>query len=232
MNTPKKYIKKITITGDKSSAKARAKRLKMIRNLANLSRKQLCELCNINIHTLIGWEVARFGGLPLDGAEKIIQGVTQKGVHCTLDWLIHEIGAGPTVITDYVIAKKDAEKKVKKNSTNIDEKQLLEEILFFRKQYNDAITLLLTDDGMSPFYNAGDYVAGIKQYGEKIKALIEKDCIVQLSSGEIILRNLHSGNEAKKYNLVCINPQTTVVEPIIYNVEITSAAPAIRLYRR
>lgn len=234
MDQKRKYIKKVVITDDHASPEARAKRLRMVRNLANLSRKELCESCNINIHTLIGWEVARFGGLPLDGAEKIIKCIAQKGVECSLEWLVYEIGEGPKVITDYATAKIDAQKRKRTPAAKVKnpKSQLINELIFFRKQYNDAVTLLIADDGMSPFYNQGDYVAGIKQYGEKIKSLIGKDCIIQCSNGKIILRNLRAGTEANTYTLACTNPQTTVAEPIMYNTEIASAAEVIRVYRK
>lgn len=232
MDIKKKYVKKVIVTDNESSPEGRAQRLRMIRNLANLSRKQLCDLCDVNINTLIGWEVARFGGLPLDQAEKIIQGVAQKGVECTLDWLIYEIGAGPKVITDYLTATTDAQKKTKPTNIKNTENQLLSELIFFRKQSNDAVTFLVEDDGMCPFYNDGDYVAGIKLYGEKIKSVIGRDCIVQGSNGEILLRNLRAGTEVGKFTLACINPQTAIDKPIIYNATITSAAPVIRIYRK
>ncbi|MCL5261075.1 MAG: hypothetical protein M1561_05305 [Gammaproteobacteria bacterium] len=231
MNTQKTYIKKITILDDKSSPAARAIRLKMVRHLANLSRKELCSLCKINIHTLIGWEVARFGGLPLDGAEKIIAGVAEKGVQCTLDWLIHEIGAGPTVVTDYITAKIDSKKKEQEINSLHNNKQPITELVLFRKQYSDAISLQIADDGMSPFYNEGDYVAGVKQYGTTIQSAVGQDCIVQCSNGQILLRNLRLGTEPGKYTLVCTNPQTKVSNPILYNIEITSAAKVARVYR-
>lgn len=94
------YIKKVEILDEKSTPEARAKRLRRVRNLANLSRKALCEDGLINVNTLKGWELGRYGGLPKDGAEKIIQRIAREGVHCTLDWLLHEIGPGPRLISN------------------------------------------------------------------------------------------------------------------------------------
>lgn len=230
MSLGKQYIKKVVVLDDKSSSLARAKRLIMLRNLANLSRKQLCELSSINVHTLKGWEVGRYGGLPHDGAEKIIKCIAQKGVTCSLEWLLHEIGAGPKVITDVATARVDTQKQA--STTKIDEQQLLDELMFFRRQHDDAATFQVEDDGMSPFYNRGEYVAGIKCYGKQVKLALGRDCVVQCGDGQIFLRNLRKGLEKGKFTLACHNAQTSVPYPTMYNVEITSAAPVIRVYRK
>ena len=74
----KAYTKKLLIENEFSTPEARADRLKRVRNLANLSRKEICESGDININTYKGWELARFGGLPVDGAEKIINRVARS----------------------------------------------------------------------------------------------------------------------------------------------------------
>jgi hypothetical protein len=53
----KKYVKKVIVTTERSSGDARAERLKRLRNLANLSREQMCESGELNINTLKGWEI-------------------------------------------------------------------------------------------------------------------------------------------------------------------------------
>lgn len=82
------------MTDELSTPQARADRLRRLRHLANLSRKDMCDQ-ELNINTLKAWELARFGGLPKDGAEKVIKRVAKEGVMCTSDWLLHGLGAGP-----------------------------------------------------------------------------------------------------------------------------------------
>ena len=42
------YTKKLMIENEYSTPEARAERLKRVRNLSNLTRKELCDLSNIN----------------------------------------------------------------------------------------------------------------------------------------------------------------------------------------
>ena len=82
-------------------------------------------------------------------------------------------------------------------------------------------------DGMLPIYSIGDYVAGVYQTEQAIKTLIGLNCIMKLINGDIIVRNLRPGKEANKYTLYCINIETTVGEPIIYNIKLEFAAKII-----
>ena len=59
-------------TQDLCSPKSRGERLRRVRNLANLSRKNF-PLHGINLNTLKGWEIGRHGGLTEKGAKKNIK---------------------------------------------------------------------------------------------------------------------------------------------------------------
>jgi transcriptional regulator with XRE-family HTH domain len=226
------HKKKVEILDEKSSSEYRAKRLKMLRNLANLSRQELCNLAIININTLKGWERGRYGGLPLDGAKKILNAALPRGVQCTLDWLLHEIGVGPKVNTDILKIKRIGARHQKKINQTEEEKLIINEILLFRKQFGNTIDFMVEDDGMAPLYNKGEYVAGIMRTGENIKKLVSTNCVAQLASGKILLRNIRSGTEKHKYSLFCINQQSTVIEPVLHNVELLCAASIIRIFRK
>src|SRR5438552_2660970 len=98
----KKRVKVEHIQGNSlSSPEAKAERLKRIRNLANLSREEFCLDGEVNLATLVSWEVGRFGGLSRKGAGNVIARVAKEGVFVTPEWLLHEVGAGPEVRTDY-----------------------------------------------------------------------------------------------------------------------------------
>jgi transcriptional regulator with XRE-family HTH domain len=228
----KKFIKKVVVTDNKSLPEERGRRLKQLRNLANLNRKQLCEHSGINIHSLKGWEIGRYGGLPLDGAEKVIKRVAQEGVSCPLEWLLYEIGTGPQVVVDFYKTKEEmaaAESELKIE----DETQLIcKELMLFRKLFRHTIELRIGDDGMNPLYNVGDYVAGQKIHGDRIKNALGHDCIIQTHEGKIFFRKLREGTEADRYTLMCTNLQTQVAEPIIYNVRVANVAPVIRHYKK
>ena len=195
-----------------SSAEARAKRLKRLRNLANLTRKELAAKYHININTLKGWEVARHGGLTEKGAEKIISILAQEGVNGTLNWLLYGKGKGPFVFD--------------KGATDTDEeKRMSDELTLFRLHYPDSIDFLVPDDSALPFYEAGDYVAGIKRYDKQITACLQKFCLVQIKNGPLLLRQLFPSDQTGFYNL---SSSTQALN----NVEITFAAIIIWHRRR
>lgn len=204
-----------------NESRERGERLRRIRNLANLSRKDLCDEANVNINTYIGYEVGRYGGLTKNGANKIIDYIALKGVYTTFEWLMYGEGQAPRVETDI-------QQNCFLGNNAIDEnKIILDEIFLFRKHYSNAIDYQIVDDGMSPFYDIGDYVAGVYEGFSSIDNLIGFNCILQIDSGGYIARNLRRGRKENYYTLSCTNPQTTVDHPIIYDVKLTFVAKII-----
>lgn len=212
-----------------SSPQARAERLKRVRNLANLSRKQICD-SGININTYTGYEVARYGGLTKWGAEQVIERVAKEGVSVSYNWLMFNIGAGPTVSADYkkILSSQTSDSKV--ITPDEDEKAIIKELIFFRSLHKHAVEYIVADDAMFPYYLTGEYLAGIKRYGEEINSLIDHDCIVETSDGNTLLRRLHKGSQQNLYTLSCLNPQTTISPPITPDIQLVSASPV--LWRR
>jgi len=228
-----RYKKKVIVTDDKTTPEARARRLRRIRNMANLSRKQMCSDPSLNICTYKGWEVARYGGLPIDGAERVAKRVAEEGVVCSVEWLLYEIGQGPYIIPDFNKAKLDKTKTTPKNiSLPSEEERIVQEILVFRQYFPEVIDYQIADDGIIPFYAPGDFVAGSKCFGEKINTLLNQYCIVQTTDGKILVRFLKAGSAPNKFMLLCTNSQTTVNNPTLYDVELASAAPILRHYRK
>lgn len=209
-----------------SSPEARAKRLKYVRNLANLSREQLCMQgsITINIHTLVGWENARFGGLTKLGAEKIIKRLEEVGVLCSLDWLLEGQGRQPFIDYGFLSIL-----NISKNSDGIEtEDQIIErELALFKAKNANSIDLLVNDDCMLPEFYVGDYVAGIKRFGDEIESLIGLDCIVETAAKVYFLRNIKPGQTKGCYTLVCTNTKSTQKDSILFNIKIDSAAPII-----
>lgn len=202
------------------SAEMRALRLKRLRNLANLSREEMCADGQIRKNTLIGWENARFGGLTSSGAAKVITRVTKEGVYCTAEWLLTGKGAQPSVnplpFVNYPLSNKIDEEIV-----------IAHELSYFRSKNENTVDLLVKDDGMMPVYQPNDYVAGKKRTGSQIKELIGKDCIIETEEGEMFLRNLRQGSNLEQYTLVCTNPKTESTNSVLSNVKIKYAAPVI-----
>jgi len=230
-DAPKTLSKK---EAQKIISKAKGRRLQRVRNLAGWNRKELVEKAAINLNTLRGWETGLATGLSKKGAQRILQAVETEGVICRYEWLMNGVGPGPRVIDVMELNSEDEIHPVvtKPISQAAEEKQIIKELEFFRIGNKDSIELIVSDDGLAPFYKIGDYVAGIKRYGKQIKTLLDQDCIVQTQSGNILLRKFKAGSEKDRYNLVCTNTDTSVKEPVQYNVTLTAAAPVIWIRRR
>lgn len=208
-------------------SKERSNRLKRLRNLANMSRKELCDEANININTYIGYEVGRYGGLTQKGADKLIPVLYKKGVFSSSEWLMFGIGPSPQVITNVNEINLQNESTKTHEVSNQEEHNVAEELYLFHKHYRNAIDCRIIDDGMSPKYEMGDFVAGVPSI-DLLNKLIGLDCIIQIKNENMmIVRKLQKGRLNGLYTLVSINPKTVVIQPIIYDVKVNFAAPVI-----
>lgn len=221
----KKYTKKVIITGEEALPEARAERLRRVRNMANLSRADMCDDGTLNPNTLKGWEIARYGGLPVDGAEKVVKRVVREGVIVTTDWLLHNKGQGP-----YVLPYHDTSVDIPDNITDSLDR-IMREIMLFQNHYPNSLYTEITDDGMMPLYQLGDYVAGIQAQDKAIELLIGENCIIQTDDGNTLVRKIHSKDKKGRYTLICVNPSTKLNLPTIYSANIVTAAAITRQYK-
>jgi hypothetical protein len=190
----------------------------------------MCDDGSININTFTGWESAKFGGLSVDGAEKIINRIEKAGVMCSLEWLLDGTGLSPQVIIPTISESNNAKTNMIP-SFEAHERAIFEELIIFRKFYKDIIYMVIQDDGMHPIYRQGEWVAGINRHDQEIQKLDGLDCIIKMEDGQVLFRNLRVTEDTNLYNLVCNNTQTILKAPVLYNVKLTSAAPVIRHYR-
>lgn len=226
INVNKRYTKKVIPLGESSSSEERAKRLRRVRNMANLSREKMCNSEGLNINTYKGWEIARYGGLPVDGAERVIRRVAAENVIVTLEWLLHGQGAGP-----YVMPSAGAGELPKDGEEEGHRASVFDEMVLFKRRFSHAITAQIKDDGLAPWFRPGDYVAGVKQYGRDIEQYLGECCIVETGDGEVLIRRVKKGFEPGRYTLLCTNFDGEVKKPVVYNAVLVSAAPIIRHYR-
>ena len=98
-----------------------------------------------------------------------------------------------------------------------EEKNIVQELLTFRSLNNNTIDFIVTDNGMTPQFPSGDYVAGCRRKSEDIGALLGEDCIVETENNEILLRRLKHGSSDHLYTLICTNVNTSVCIPTIYH---------------
>lgn len=232
----KQTMRKTKLTSDspKSSREARAKRLTSLRGMTTLTRKDFAEKCGILPGNFQNWEGPRYGGLTENGAKQIIRAVKALGIHCSLEWLMHGIDPGPQITEQLYFQDQALHLREIKKAYSADEELSLitEELLLFRKHYPNTMDYTVNDDGMEPTYKIGEYVAGNSRYHQQIENLVGLDCIVKTMDGEIFLRHVKKGREDGRYTLVCINSKTSVEKPILYDVELFSAAPVIWIRRK
>lgn len=221
---------KDSIMLSKSSPLARGKRLKSLRMMADLSRKAMEKKYSISAGTLQCWEDGRYGGLTEKGAKRFVTALTQEGIECTVEWLLHGVGVGPQATDKLYLGAAGVHGndnfEINPN-VDSDEASIVQELLTFRRVNQNAIDIKVLDDGMEPDYLQGDYVGGKRRYGDDITSLLGSPCIVETTKGDVLLRCVRSGNQKNHYTLVCTNPLSTVTELITYNVQLVSAAPVI-----
>jgi transcriptional regulator with XRE-family HTH domain len=214
------------INDSKSGSLARGKRLKTARMMTGLTRNALEKRYNISASTIQSWEAAKAGGLTARGVSRILPVLHKEGVMCTAAWLLHGIGIGPQP-TYLPIPFSSQEEITASSHTQSDNKAIVQELLTFRNLHGGASDLVVSDNGMEPHYRTGDYIAGVRHTKEKMMDVLDTDCIVQTVENTILFRRLKRGSQPGLYNLICINPDTTVFETTLYDQALVSAAPVI-----
>lgn len=217
--------KKSQINDPKSSPIARGRRLKAARMMSGLTRNGLEEKYGISASTIQSWEAAKAGGLTERGVKRVIPVLRQEGIFCTPDWLLYGVGTPPQP-TNLHFTQTAGTPAVSTHALPED-KAIIQELLTFRNLNPGFIDLVIADDGMAPQYDVHDYVGGKRRTGEDIARLIGIDCIVDTANNEILLRRLKAGSRPGVYTLICTNPDSSLKNPTIYDVELHSAAPVI-----
>ena len=188
-----------------------------------LTREDFREKYGISAGTLRGWEEARLTGLTEKNVERLIPVLKGESVQCSIGWLLHGEGTSPMALDKATLPK--IQNPSEQNTA------LAAELDVFCKHHAHAVYIKIEDDGMEPFYQQGSYVAGERLYQEGIDTAIGEHCIIETQNGEILLRMLREGTQKDKYTLQCVNLTTQLRNPILYDVDLLSAAPVI-WYRR
>lgn len=210
---------------------ARGQRVESLRNLLGLSRRSFSEKYGIPGSTMQNWEDAKSSGLSEKGALSLVQIFKKEGIHFTYEWLMEGVGTGPEIINRVYLEKRGIAAQ-HHASSEMDDAQIIEELGLFQQHHPDAIHLIVEDDGMLPRYIVGEWVAGRRYYQEAIDNLVGMDCIAQTIEGNVLLRNLRKSLLSQRYTLACSNNETSVIRPILYDVELISAAPVIWTRRK
>lgn len=218
-----------------TQAQARGLRLKRLRLLAGLTRQDLLIKYNIKPNTLKSWEVGCYRGIPQESAKKMLAIYQQEGVICSLDWLMEGVGMVPNVIAAFTsLDQKQMESSSVISQSHIEreEKQILTELMVFRKQHDNSVDCIVSDDTMEPCFLVGDRVAGVACSETAIDSLIGKICIVGLQDGILLVRCLMAGTKPHHYSLQALNPHTTALNATLKNNKLQFAAEVIWVRRK
>lgn len=217
----------VPLNDPEASPIAIGKRVRMLRKMTGLPRKAFAVRHSISVNTLQNWEDGR-SRLKEKGAKRLVLALREDGILCSLKWLLLGKGNLP-YITQKIYYNQETSLAIEETIADYvdEEMQIINEISNLQQYYRDIIDLVVKDEGMAPYFMIEDYVAGKRLYNQDIERAIGLNCIVETVTGELYLRNLKAGEKRNTYNLLCLNLNTTLKEPLIYGAELISAAPVI-----
>lgn len=206
-------------------------RIKYVRDkLLKLSRAEVFKKHGLSVDTLSAWESGKTQ-LTEKAIERCIKIFTAENLIVSREWLLTGEGLDPRFSFDlnrYIHTTTHDATAGRENDTLL----LAKEIDFFRSLSPNSVTVLVPNDSMLPVYSRGDYVGGRFLFGKNILNCIGKDCIVKTRDDSIFVRRVVRNTQTGGYNLVCLNPSCNDnTEPVLFDVEISCAAPII-WYRR
>jgi transcriptional regulator with XRE-family HTH domain len=209
------------LINNKNIRHARGLRLMSIRKALSLSRLAFAERLGISVYSVQNWEVNKNNGLPDERIPQIITLLNNMNLICTFDWLGYGKGLGPTLNDPSSVCVNDDQK---------DELILIKkELRIFAENYPDrAVSMQVPDDSMEPYFMTGEYIAGVKHFGNQIENTIGSTCIVEVEEGKFLVRLVKNGSTPKHYNLICLNLNCTQRSfPLVENIKIISTAPVL-----
>lgn len=218
----------LNVNNPKSSAISRGKRLKSLRKMADLSRHQIDQKYDISENTQRSWEEGKHTGLTEQGARRILMALRNEGLRCSIGWLLHGTGSTPQ-LSEKLISSESAllEDPKSESPLSSDNANIQAELALFHQLNENAVSMIVQDDGMEPLFMSGDTIAGIRRFGNEISKLLGRNCIVETEMGEKYARQIRRGSKSSRYTLMCINSQTVLQHPTLYDIELVSAAPVI-----
>lgn len=215
---------------DVSSALAKGKRVRAVRMLAGLTRKEFHEKHNIHTNTLKSWENPNLNqsGLTKKGAKRFIDSLSNEGILCTVEWLLDGLGSGPKLSSQQI--NSDLNIGLPEISINQDI-AISKEVQFFLDVNANAVAARITDYKMSPIYQPNDFVGGYKRFGENIKNFLNTNCIIETIDGrKIVGRILPVHGEGEFYELLYLNEESSGLNK--EKIKVTSIAPIVWHRRR
>ena len=202
---------------------SRPGRVRYLRDkLLRLTREELSKLSGISINTLQNWERTLNKGISEKGAQRLIEVYRSQGIECTLEWLLHGVGAPPySPLQKTTIQHRQASEEL----------SIQQELALFQKLNANALSLNITDDAMLPSYWPGDRVAGCAYEGKELEKVSGLISIVELENGKKLLRLVEQSDRSPHFNLYCTN-KASLQTQVLNEVKLIRAAPVLWLRRR
>jgi DNA-binding transcriptional regulator YiaG len=184
-----------------ASSQARASRLKRMRRLTFLSRKEFAKKHTFSPGTLQNWETARFGGLTEKGARLILKAFKQEGIFCSYEWLMLGVGDGP-------VFTKPAMKNVQNgvSSRFLPGAGVSQELKFFMQMHPGAVSIQLSDDSLEPYMSKGDWLCGVACNIARRDEILGRLCIVERKDGGVVVRYVKEITHDGLVSFVAANP--------------------------
>ncbi|RYE15543.1 MAG: hypothetical protein EOP34_02845 [Rickettsiales bacterium] len=213
-------ISKIFNINDKEHLSV-GKRIKLVRTLANLTRKHMFNKYGIIPSTLRAWE-DDVNQLTSHNATRLYEAFRREGIPITKNWILN----GSNTRNERDSVGNDELDDIFEIETNL---RIFEEIKFFKKSYRNSITIEITDDGLYPIYESSNYVGGINVTNDNlIESLIGKFCIITASDNKTYIKKIFRRESNGSYLVGTINPLANIEGPSNFSCIIKSAAHVIR----
>lgn len=210
-----------------SSSKQKGQRLQQLRKLARFSQKEIAKIANISLSAYKGWESGKHGGLPKRRAIFLLSIFQAESIECNLEWLMSGRGAPPRKNHGYNIQQiKPASANIIETIAKTETERIQHELQCFRSNYLDSMDYTVNDDAMAPIFLPQDVVAGVKLELKYYSRAFGMPCIVQLTNGEILLRQLRQGKQKNRYTLISTNIETKLAN-ILNDIELINVAPVL-----
>ena len=214
-NTDKVFKRKLALE--------RGKRVKLIRTLANLTRKEMFEKYSINPNTTHAWEKGT-NLLTEKKAINLVEVFNQEGIAVTKEWLLY--GENPESI----------------NKSNLDDKtqdlkdiihikgdlKILDEVNYFRHNNLNSVSAMISDEALFPLFCVGDYVGGVNTIGKSLNELVGEFCIITTKDGRVLIKKILSYKGKNDFLVGGINPFANLNDPHYFTCTIQSAATITR----
>ena len=206
-------------------------RLKYLRSILRLTRAYIEKKYKLPEITLKSWENSMIK-ISKNGIKRCVTVYKNEGLIVDESWIADGKGLDPTIrlsLGHYFAMPSETVMPIDADAD--DEVAMMRDAQEFRDRYSNAVVMIVSNDEMSPYYRAGDYVGGRLTTASELDFIVNKDCIIYLKGGGQYFRRLFK-DSLGRYNLACLNPVGRTTEPIIFDADIESAAAIIWIRRK